>query len=97
MVVWGQTVKIGSFTLMKPTICTNSINFEMYVFQISFNVTVKADTCIKNTSFTIRPRGIKDTLTVILSTNCECECNDTEDKSHSHCSFKGKINCGMCR
>uniref|UniRef100_A0A3Q4AUH3 Integrin beta n=1 Tax=Mola mola TaxID=94237 RepID=A0A3Q4AUH3_MOLML len=64
--------------------------------KISFEVTVVADSCMKDKSFTIRPLGIKDTLTVSLSTNCECDCNDPQDSTHPHCKGKGRVNCGIC-
>ncbi|XP_063743515.1 integrin beta-2 isoform X2 [Eleginops maclovinus] len=64
--------------------------------EIYFNVTVTVDSCIKDNSFTIRPLGIKDTLTVTLSTNCECQCEDPQHSSHPHCKGKGKVNCGIC-
>ncbi|XP_075886634.1 integrin beta-2 [Nelusetta ayraudi] len=64
--------------------------------KIFFDVSVTADSCIKNTSFTIRALGIKDTLTVTLSSNCECECKDTDSSAHSHCNFQGRVNCGTC-
>ncbi|XP_022609616.1 integrin beta-2-like isoform X2 [Seriola dumerili] len=65
--------------------------------KISFNVTVTAISCLeKDTSFTIRPLGIKDTLTVSLSTECECECMNPTDQEHKHCSGKGRVNCGIC-
>uniref|UniRef100_A0A8D0D1J5 Integrin beta n=1 Tax=Sander lucioperca TaxID=283035 RepID=A0A8D0D1J5_SANLU len=64
--------------------------------EISFDVTVTADSCIKDKSFTIRPLGIKDTLTVTLSTNCECSCNDPDVISHPHCNNTGKVTCGIC-
>lgn len=66
-------------------------------FQISFDVTVTASSCFKDKSFTIRALGIKDTLTVTLSTNCECDCKDSSDTSHPHCKSKGKVTCGICR
>ncbi|XP_044073640.1 integrin beta-2 [Siniperca chuatsi] len=64
--------------------------------EISFDVTVTADSCMKDKSFTIRPLGIKDTLTVTLSTNCECQCDDPHDSSHPHCNGKGRVTCGIC-
>ncbi|XP_036965015.1 integrin beta-2 [Acanthopagrus latus] len=65
--------------------------------EIYFEVTVTVASCMKNTaSFTIRPQGIKDTLTVTLSTNCECECEDPEKSDHPHCKGKGRVSCGIC-
>nr|XP_043875362.1 integrin beta-2 isoform X2 [Solea senegalensis] len=64
--------------------------------EISFNVTVTAHSCMESQSFTISPLGIKDTLTVSLSTNCECLCEDPNDKKHSHCRMNGRVSCGIC-
>ncbi|XP_024919680.1 integrin beta-2 [Cynoglossus semilaevis] len=64
--------------------------------KISFNVTVTAFSCLEKQSFTIRPRGIKDTLTVELSTSCQCQCEDVSIPSPTICNGKGKVHCGMC-
>lgn len=64
--------------------------------EISFDVTVTATSCNEDQSFTIRPLGIKDTLTVTLSTNCECQCVDPAIRSHPHCTGKGQVSCGIC-
>ncbi|XP_028993083.1 integrin beta-2 isoform X2 [Betta splendens] len=65
--------------------------------EISFDVTVTAHSCVENKSFTIRPLGIKETLTVTLSTNCMCQCNDSTNKNHFLCTDKGGISCGICK
>lgn len=65
--------------------------------QIAFNVTVVADSCMKDQSFTIRLLGIKDTLTVSLSTSCECDCRDPQDSQHQLCGGRGSLTCGVCR
>uniref|UniRef100_A0A668A5C0 Integrin beta n=1 Tax=Myripristis murdjan TaxID=586833 RepID=A0A668A5C0_9TELE len=65
--------------------------------EIYFNVTVTADECMKETAFIIRPRGIKDTLKVTISTICECQCNDPVDNSHPYCNGTGQVICGTCR
>ncbi|XP_037313457.2 integrin beta-2 [Pungitius pungitius] len=64
--------------------------------EISFNVTVTAYSCMEDKSFTIRPQGIKDTLTVTISTNCECQCVDPGLNKHPHCNEKGNVSCGIC-
>ncbi|KAM9365076.1 integrin beta-2 [Pholidichthys leucotaenia] len=64
--------------------------------EIKFDIEVTAHSCMENKSFTIRPLGIKDTLTVTLSTKCQCQCENYNDSPHIHCQKKGKINCGIC-
>ncbi|XP_007544950.1 integrin beta-2-like [Poecilia formosa] len=66
--------------------------------EISFEVTVTVDKCMEEEkSFTISPLGIKDKLTVTISTNCECQCNDPEGSNHIHCNSTGSITCGICK
>ncbi|CAN9498054.1 unnamed protein product [Ophioblennius macclurei] len=65
--------------------------------QISFNITVTADSCTTDKSFTIRPQGIRDTLTVTLSTTCDCQCKNPTEKKHTHCNTRGSVDCGICR
>uniref|UniRef100_UPI0037E938FA integrin beta-2 isoform X2 n=1 Tax=Semicossyphus pulcher TaxID=241346 RepID=UPI0037E938FA len=64
--------------------------------EISFDVTVTAYSCMTGKSFTIRPLGIKDTLTVSLSTECDCQCENSTTTTRQHCSGKGRVNCGIC-
>ncbi|XP_031725825.1 integrin beta-2 [Anarrhichthys ocellatus] len=64
--------------------------------EISFDVTVTASSCMEDQTFTIRPLGIKDTLTVTVSTKCECQCVDPQDIIHPHCNGKGRVSCGIC-
>uniref|UniRef100_A0A8C6M7N1 Integrin beta n=1 Tax=Nothobranchius furzeri TaxID=105023 RepID=A0A8C6M7N1_NOTFU len=67
------------------------------LFQISFDVTVTADSCMdKEKSFIISPLGVKDRLNVTISTSCECQCNDPTQEKHAHCNNQGRINCGIC-
>jgi len=58
-------------------------------------VKVTAKECIKSQSFTIRPLGFTDTLTVHLDSNCDCNCNEQPDPTA--CSGKGSVVCGICR
>ncbi|XP_041663523.1 integrin beta-2 isoform X2 [Cheilinus undulatus] len=64
--------------------------------EISFDVTVTADSCMNEKSFTIRPLGIKDTLTVTLKTECECRCEEPLIINNTHCSGNGQVTCGIC-
>ncbi|XP_074551482.1 integrin beta-2 [Halichoeres trimaculatus] len=64
--------------------------------KIHFDITVTADSCVTDKSFTIRPLGIKDTLTVSLSTKCECQCDEPLIKNHIHCKGNGQVTCGIC-
>ncbi|XP_012713602.1 integrin beta-2 [Fundulus heteroclitus] len=64
--------------------------------KIIFEITVTVDRCMEKESFTISPLGIKDKLTVTISTNCECQCNDPTGINQTHCTNRGSINCGMC-
>lgn len=54
-----------------------------------------AKECIKSQSFTIRPLGFTDTLTVHLDGNCNCSCDEQLDPTA--CSGKGSVVCGICR
>ncbi|XP_072253903.1 integrin beta-2 [Leuresthes tenuis] len=65
--------------------------------EISFDITVTTQSCMeKEESFTIKLPGIRDTLTVALSTNCECQCKDYTENPHPHCQSKGSVVCGVC-
>ncbi|NXW51045.1 ITB2 protein, partial [Nyctiprogne leucopyga] len=63
--------------------------------EITFRVKVVAKECIKRQSFTIRPLGFTDTLTVHLDSNCDCDCGEQRDPAA--CSGKGTVVCGICR
>lgn len=56
---------------------------------------VTAKECIKSQSFTIRPLGFTDTLTVHVESNCNCNCKEQPDPAA--CSGQGSIVCGICR
>ncbi|NWQ81220.1 ITB2 protein, partial [Columbina picui] len=62
--------------------------------EIIFRVKVTAKECIKSQSFTIRPLGFTDTLTVHLDSNCNCSCD--EQPNPTACSGKGSVVCGIC-
>ncbi|RMC18363.1 hypothetical protein DUI87_04249 [Hirundo rustica rustica] len=62
--------------------------------EVTFKVKVTAKVCIPNYSFTIRPLGFTDTLTVHVASNCNCHCNDQPDPDA--CSGQGTVECGIC-
>uniref|UniRef100_A0A8C8VKT6 Integrin beta n=1 Tax=Pelusios castaneus TaxID=367368 RepID=A0A8C8VKT6_9SAUR len=62
--------------------------------EITFQVKVTAKECIKDQSFTIRPLGFTDTLTVHLESRCKCDCDERQNPTA--CNGKGKIVCGIC-
>uniref|UniRef100_A0A7M4ELJ9 Integrin beta n=1 Tax=Crocodylus porosus TaxID=8502 RepID=A0A7M4ELJ9_CROPO len=62
--------------------------------KVTFRVKVTAKDCIKDQSFTIRPLGFTDTLTVHLTSQCNCNCGEQTDSSA--CNGKGNIVCGIC-
>nr|XP_054492074.1 integrin beta-2 [Agelaius phoeniceus] len=62
--------------------------------EVTFNVKVTAKACIPNYSFTIRPLGFTDTITVHVASNCDCHCNDKTDPDA--CNGQGTIECGIC-
>uniref|UniRef100_A0AAX7T3K4 Integrin beta n=1 Tax=Astatotilapia calliptera TaxID=8154 RepID=A0AAX7T3K4_ASTCA len=67
-------------------------------YNVIFEITVTADTCMENKFFTISPRGIKDTLTVTINTTCKCQCDTAGPiiDPHPHCNMSGSISCGIC-
>uniref|UniRef100_A0A8C3DRY9 Integrin beta n=1 Tax=Corvus moneduloides TaxID=1196302 RepID=A0A8C3DRY9_CORMO len=62
--------------------------------EVTFKVKITAKACIPNYSFTIRPLGFTDTLTVHVASNCDCHCNDQPDPST--CNGQGITKCGIC-
>ncbi|OWK54961.1 Integrin beta-2 [Lonchura striata] len=62
--------------------------------EVIFKVKVTAKVCIPKYSFTIRPLGFTDTLTVHVASNCDCHCNDKPDPTA--CNGQGIIECGTC-
>ncbi|XP_021254422.1 integrin beta-2 isoform X1 [Numida meleagris] len=62
--------------------------------EVTFKVKVTANECIKSQSFTIRPLGFTDTLTVHLDSICDCDCGEQPDPTA--CSGNGGVICGIC-
>uniref|UniRef100_W5L0A1 Integrin beta n=1 Tax=Astyanax mexicanus TaxID=7994 RepID=W5L0A1_ASTMX len=64
--------------------------------QINFTVTVSTSVCFSHArSFTIRPQGLTEELSVTVETLCDCDCRDTERRS-SYCHGNGTYACGAC-
>ncbi|KFW78255.1 Integrin beta-2, partial [Manacus vitellinus] len=62
--------------------------------EVIFKVKVTAKECVQSQSFTIRPLGFTDTLTVHVDSNCDCHCDEQPDPAA--CSGQGSIVCGIC-
>ncbi|KAG9349430.1 hypothetical protein JZ751_027873 [Albula glossodonta] len=62
--------------------------------EVTFSVTVTADTCMTEKSFLVGPLGFRERMKVTVTTHCGCDCNDAHDTAH--CSGKGKLTCGIC-
>ncbi|ETE73271.1 Integrin beta-3, partial [Ophiophagus hannah] len=66
---------------------------------VSFSIEAKVRGCPKNrhTSFTIKPVGFEDSLTVLLKFNCDCACQaDAEPYSNKCNNGNGTFECGIC-
>ncbi|XP_035379481.1 integrin beta-2 isoform X2 [Electrophorus electricus] len=64
--------------------------------KVTFNITVKAESCIDTKSFNIGPMGFRERLKVNVKTRCKCEC-DNRMSLHEHCNNRGSVICGTCR
>ncbi|XP_058038071.1 integrin beta-3 isoform X2 [Ahaetulla prasina] len=67
---------------------------------VSFSIEAKVRGCPKDrqTSFTIKPVGFEDSLTVLLNFNCDCACQTFAEPYSKICNNgNGTFECGMCR
>lgn len=67
---------------------------------VSFDVSVEARSCPVGTlrdSFTIKPVGFKDSLSVTVGYVCNCECTRAMQANSSRCSGNGTHECGVCK
>ncbi|XP_078501226.1 integrin beta-3 [Lissotriton helveticus] len=67
---------------------------------VSFQIEVKVRGCPteKEKSFTIKPLGFKDTLTINVKFHCDCNCQETAEVNSSKCNNgNGTLECGVCR
>lgn len=67
---------------------------------MSFSIEAKLRGCPQEQqkSFTIKPVGFKDSLTVVVNFDCECSCESHAEASSPSCSHgNGTLECGVCR
>ncbi|XP_060251736.1 integrin beta-3 isoform X1 [Ovis aries] len=67
---------------------------------VSFSIEAKVRGCPqkKEKSFTIKPVGFKDSLTVQVTFDCDCACQaEAEPYSHRCNNGNGTFECGVCR
>lgn len=67
---------------------------------VSFDVEVVANSCpaSRESSFTIRPIGFSEDLTVNVEYLCDCECEGRGEANSPHCSGgQGTLECGSCK
>nr|XP_025745855.1 integrin beta-3-like [Callorhinus ursinus]XP_025745916.1 integrin beta-3-like [Callorhinus ursinus] len=66
---------------------------------VSFSIEAKVRGCPqeKEKSFTIKPVGFKDSLTVQVTFDCDCECQAQAETSSDRCNHgNGTFECGVC-
>ncbi|KAM8947489.1 integrin beta-3 [Pelodytes ibericus] len=67
---------------------------------VSFSFEAKVRGCPpeREKTFTIKPVGFKDTLTVTVHFECDCACQSEEEKDSEVCNMgNGTLSCGICR
>ncbi|KAH0626927.1 hypothetical protein JD844_002230 [Phrynosoma platyrhinos] len=67
---------------------------------VSFSIEAKVRGCPqeRQKSFTIKPVGFKDSLTVLVSFDCNCICQQYAEHDSETCTHgNGTFECGMCR
>nr|XP_056719022.1 integrin beta-3 [Euleptes europaea] len=67
---------------------------------VSFSIEAKVRGCPqeRQKSFTIKPVGFRDSLTVVVNFDCDCGCQRNAQPDSPFCSFgNGTFECGMCR
>ncbi|XP_038610606.1 integrin beta-3 isoform X2 [Tachyglossus aculeatus] len=67
---------------------------------VSFSIEAKVRGCPKERegTFTIKPVGFKDSLTVLVTFDCDCRCQETAEPDSARCNQgNGTFECGVCR
>ncbi|KFV62965.1 Integrin beta-3, partial [Dryobates pubescens] len=67
---------------------------------VSFSIEAKVRGCPeeRQKTFTIKPVGFKDSLTVTVNFHCDCDCESLAEANSSACSQgNGSLECGVCR
>lgn len=68
--------------------------------QVSFSIEAKVRGCPqeKEQSFTIKPVGFKDSLTIQVTFDCDCACQASAQTFSPRCNNgNGTFECGVCR
>ncbi|XP_053121596.1 integrin beta-3 isoform X2 [Hemicordylus capensis] len=67
---------------------------------VSFSIEAKARGCpqVQKRTFTIKPVGFEDSLTVEVNFDCDCSCQQDAQPNSDSCNHgNGTFECGMCR
>ncbi|XP_075032992.1 integrin beta-3 [Mixophyes fleayi] len=67
---------------------------------VSFSIEAKARGCPgeREKTFTIKPMGFKDALTVTVRFECDCNCQKYDEQDSDKCNMgNGTLSCGICQ
>ncbi|XP_073539240.1 integrin beta-3 [Phyllobates terribilis] len=67
---------------------------------VTFSIEAKVRGCPKERvkTFTIKPVGFKDTLTVTVHFQCDCQCQENDEPNSPLCNDgNGTLSCGICQ
>lgn len=92
-----QLLSLQGWSVNRVHLCLNAI---LLSIQVSFSIEAKVRGCPqeKEKSFTIKPVGFKDSLTVQVTFDCDCACQAQAEPQSHHCNNgNGTFECGVCR
>ena len=96
----GDTVRISLVADMHIWYVNTDCHETFPLLQVSFSVEAQLRGCPKEKSstFTIKPRGFKDSLEVTVNFACGCDCEAKAEANSSLCSNgNGTYECGVCQ
>ncbi|OCT62291.1 integrin beta-3 isoform X1 [Xenopus laevis] len=67
---------------------------------VSFSIEAKVRECpsVRQKTFTIKPVGFKDSLTVTVHFQCNCACQENDQPNSTLCNHgNGTLSCGICQ